>query len=93
MGNKEMESLSINGQLNVMSPIFIGDTPDMPPFSITSGLVLDSPHLVGCVRHVQLSNGTTETESAQVAGSSNVTLGSCATACSQLDCSPDIDSI
>ena len=88
-GNGGMESLNINGQLNIMSPIFIGGTPDTPPFSITSSLVLDSPHLVGCVRRVQLSNGTTETESAQVAGSNDLVLGSCTTACSRLDCNPD----
>ena len=92
-GNGGMESLSINGQLNVMSPIFVGGTPDMPPFPITSSLVLDSPHLVGCVKRVQLGNGTTETESAQVTGSSDVMVGSCATACTQLDCSPYTDSI
>ena len=93
MGNDGTESVNINRQVHIMSPIFIGGTPETPPFSITNNLVLDNAHLVGCVRRVQLSNGTTNTESANATDqSSDVIEDDCSLACPSLDCSPAIDS-
>ena len=90
VGNVGMGSVNVNRQVNVMSPIFIGGIPETPPFSIVNDLVLDNAHLVGCVRRVQLSNGTTASAVA-IDQSSDVIENDCSLACPSLDCSPADD--
>ena len=92
MGNSGTESVNISRQVEIMSPIFIGGIPDTPPFSITNDLVMNNAHLVGCVRRVQLSNGTTDTDSADATERSSDIEDDCTRACQMLDCSPEVNS-
>ena len=87
-GNGGMEILNTNRQVDIMSPIFIGGTPDTPPFLITSNQVMENAHLVGCVRRVQLSNGTTDTDGVDATDHGDVEVDSCSLECPVLDCSP-----
>ena len=82
-------------QFDIMSPIFIGGIPDPPLFDITHNPAVTNTHFVGCVRRVQLSNGTTDTSAAATAANrSNDVVDDCVGACARdsLDCSPDPNS-
>ena len=76
-------------QFDIMSPIFIGGIPDPPLFDITHNPAVTNTHFVGCVRRVQLSNGTTDTSDGTAANRSSDVVDDCVGACDSLDCSPD----
>ena len=75
-----------NGQL--VSPIFVGGIPDPPPFSIISSEAMNNNHFVGCFRSLRLNNGSTTIDPNPTNRSSGVMDG-CIGRCSSLDCSPD----
>ena len=81
--------LDTNEQFDIMSPIFIGGIPNPPPFEITHRQAVTNTHFVGCVRRVQLSNGTTGTSDANAATRSNDVMDDCVRECGSLDCNPD----
>ena len=83
------QGLVTDGQFSIMSPIFIGGIPDSPPFEITYSQAVTNTHFVGCVRRVRLSNGTTDTTSANALAQNSDIMDGCTGACSSLDCSPD----
>jgi len=84
-----MLELSVSGVFNILSPIFVGGTPDTPPFTISHYQVLSNTHFVGCVRRVQLSNSTTATVNVNPTNySSDVMLNTCHLACDSMDCDP-----
>ena len=55
--------------------------------------MVTNTHFVGCVRKVQLSNGTTNgTSAATPTNRSSDVIDGCIEACDSLDCSPDPNS-
>ena len=86
-------ALDTNEQFDIMSTIFIGGIPNPPPFDITYSLAVTNTHFVGCVRPVQLSNGTTETSNVNATHRSGDVVDGCSRACRSLavDCNPDPD--
>ena len=90
-GDATTKGLSISEQFVIMSPIFIGGIPDPPPFNITHNPAVTNTHFVGCVRRVQLNNGT-DTSDATAADHSSDVVDGCSRACASLDCSPNPNS-
>ena len=79
-------------QFDIRSPIFVGGIPDPPPFYITHNPAFNNTHFVGCVRRVQLSNGTDTSAAATATYRSSDVVDDCVRACDSLDCSPDPNS-
>jgi len=86
----DMVELSASGQeFGILSPIFVGGAPDTPPFTIIHDQVLSNAHFVGCVRRVQLSDGTTVTANVNATNYSNdVMPNTCNLTCNAMDCDP-----
>ena len=91
-GGTPTVSLGTIEQFDIMSPIFIGGIPDPPPFDITHNPAVTNTHFVGCVRRVQLSNGTDTSAAATAANRSSDVVDGCVEACDLLDCNPDANS-
>ena len=94
-GGSPTMSLDNDEQFDINSPIFIGGIPNPPPFGITHSQAVTNTHFVGCMRRVQLSNGTTDTTGATPANRSSDIMDDCGGACSSSspDCNPDPSSL